>query len=630
MPQWLRLTLLCLVGVTACGVGALFSGDGGSCHTDGNCPSGHLCCDGTCRTRCDGGSDGTGPNINSSIVTVQLLSDYTPRHAFDEVLVQLDQRPAVLMPVGVAAHFDMPRQVASFIAVPRGDHRATVTLLLRGAQVDVGTASASVVADTTIVVTVARIRAPCSADQDCLPTTPVCAAAHCISGMCLERPVPDACVMGERCFIGAGCVSADGECGEDADCDDQIACTRDLCTAGLCSNLADDAACDHALCAPFEAAANNVTGCLPPPCSADNCISAPCVSAACVEDQCVKTPLCLADERCCDGVCGVDCGDPRPCAGRATGAICRPSAGACDVAETCDGLADVCPPDVRLTMGTVCRAIAGPCDLLDICDGVSAACPPDAVADPDTECRAASNGCDAPEVCNGVSALCSVDVLHPAGFTCRAATGMCDLAERCDGLDAACPPDMVSTGNVCRSAAGPCDVAEVCTGGKECPADGFASTAVVCRSARGPCDRADTCSGSSVACPADQHQPASSMCRAPTAGPCDDGAFCDGSSDACPPNRFTSTSVVCRPANGVCDVAERCTGQSFACPADGYASASTVCRGADASGCDLAESCTGASPTCPPDQRIPDGADCGMLDPYTYLVCCAGACECTR
>ena len=66
-----------------------------------------------------------------------------------------------------------------------------------------------------------------------------------------------------------------------------------------------------------------------------------------------------------------------------------PSAGVCDVAETCDGVGDDCPARRVAPTGTACRASAGVCDVAETCDGVGADCPADA-APSSTECRASA------------------------------------------------------------------------------------------------------------------------------------------------------------------------------------------------------------------------------------------------
>src|SRR5204863_3736224 len=98
-------------------------------------------------------------------------------------------------------------------------------------------------------------------------------------------------------------------------------------------------------------------------------------------------------------VLDADCDDASPCsvdtctAGGcshvpATAAVvCRPSAGACDVAETCTGATFVCPPDAFEPTTTVCRLATVTCDISETCDGSSAACPADVFAPSTTPCR---------------------------------------------------------------------------------------------------------------------------------------------------------------------------------------------------------------------------------------------------
>jgi hypothetical protein len=66
---------------------------------------------------------------------------------------------------------------------------------------------------------------------------------------------------------------------------------------------------------------------------------------------------------------------------------CRAAAGACDVAETCDGESAACPADALVPAGTQqCRPGAGACDPAETCDGAAAACPADAFAPDETTC----------------------------------------------------------------------------------------------------------------------------------------------------------------------------------------------------------------------------------------------------
>jgi hypothetical protein len=325
------------------------------------------------------------------------------------------------------------------------------------------------------------------------------------------------------------------------------------------------------------------------------------------------------------------------------GTTCRASAGACDLAETCTGSSATCPPDLKST--APCRGLAGTCDVVETCDGVSNDCPADQVASSTTPCRPAAGVCDVAELCDGVSVHCPADLKSTA--LCRAAAGVCDVAESCDGVSDDCPVDtFLSSAVECRASAGICDVAETCTGvGPDCPPDGFQPPTVVCRAAVGVCDAAESCTGSSVTCPPDvkstsvcraaagdcdlpevcdgvsndcpSDQKSTSVCR-PVAGPCDTPESCDGVSDTCPADAFLPSSTQCRASAGICDVAEHCTGTSAACPPDGFQPSTTPCRAA-AGECDVAETCSGSSAFCPIDQKStaecrPAAGECDLAE----------------
>jgi hypothetical protein len=216
--------------------------------------------------------------------------------------------------------------------------------------------------------------------------------------------------------------------------------------------------------------------------------------AACATGATSASGFC-ADGVCCDTACGG--GDPGDCqacsvttgaavdgtcAPRAAGAVCRAAAGACDVAEACNGTSTACPADQLASAGTTCRPTAGACDVAEACTGSSAACPADQLASAGTTCRPAAGACDVAEACTGSSAACPADRLASAGTTCRPAAGACDVAEACTGSTAACPADRLEpAGEVCRPAAGPCDLAESCTGSAgACPANRFKPDLSLC------------------------------------------------------------------------------------------------------------------------------------------------------
>jgi hypothetical protein len=130
--------------------------------------------------------------------------------------------------------------------------------------------------------------------------------------------------------------------------------------------------------------------------------------------------------------------------------VCRPAAGACDVAETCSGTADACPPDARAAAGTTCRAAAGTCDLAETCSGTTADCPPDGFRAAGTECRAAAGACDVAESCGGTSPACPAD----AGRADADADGACDEVDACPAT--ADPAQQDADGDGAGDACDPC------------------------------------------------------------------------------------------------------------------------------------------------------------------------------
>ncbi|MDX2165860.1 MAG: hypothetical protein SF182_02310 [Deltaproteobacteria bacterium] len=215
----------------------------------------------------------------------------------------------------------------------------------------------------------------------------------------------------------------------------------------------------------------------------------------------------LADGDCCSPQCQLDAGGT-PCTADAS--PCTPDV--CDAAGMCTHAAG--------NANVVCRIASGDCDVAERCDGVASVCPPDAVQPAATVCRAALDVCDAPEACDGATVGCPADQRRPAGTLCRAALGSCDLSESCDGVQVECPPDALQPANTpCRSAVGVCDSAEACDGvTPSCPAD--SKRTGVCRIAAGVCDAAEDCDGAGVDCPADA--------ALGDGTPCPDDLFCDG------------------------------------------------------------------------------------------------------
>jgi hypothetical protein len=246
----------------------------------------------------------------------------------------------------------------------------------------------------------------------------------------------------------------------------------------------------------------------------------------------------------CTGVAGQGCP-----ADSVAGAfvVCRSAVGECDAPDTCDGSNVTCTADGKQPANTGCTADPNPCTR-DVCDGVGDACTHPA-GNAGTLCRPAAGVCDLAETCDGSNTTCPTDAKAPTSTPCRASAGFCDMAENCDGLNDACPTDIFQpSSTVCRSSAGVCDVAENCTGSSaNCPGNSFAPSSSVCRSAAGVCDLAENCTGSGAACPTDVFKPSSTVCRS-AVGACDIAEQCTGSGAACPADAVspdTDSDTVC-------------------------------------------------------------------------------------
>ncbi len=297
---------------------------------------------------------------------------------------------------------------------------------------------------------------------------------------------------------------------------------------------------------------------------------------------------------------GAACGTHSDCEGGfcVDGVCCNTACGggaandcqACSVAMggTADG---TCGP---VSAGRSCRVSAGDCDVAESCDGVASLCPADGFAASTVTCRPSAGDCDLAEACSGTTAVCPVDAVAPVTAVCRPSAGACDSAESCNGTTAVCPPDLLAPATTeCRPSAGACDPAESCSGSSAaCPVDALADASVTCRASTGQCDVAESCTGSSVACPTDAYAPGTTECRA-AAGPCDLAESCTGVSDSCPPDVFAANTTVCRPSTGTCDVADHCAGDSAQCPANASQPDGTACS--DSLVCNGAEACTGGA-----------------------------------
>jgi hypothetical protein len=177
------------------------------------------------------------------------------------------------------------------------------------------------------------------------------------------------------------------------------------------------------------------------PCtSGASCVSGHCVEGVCCDSACgggfggTSCSSCLATN-----TGGVDGTCAPLSASIAPTVTCRAAIDAhCDVAEVCSGASTSCPTDAFAPAGTVCHA-APTC--FAQCSGASGACPTTPVAAA-TVCRASAGACDLAESCDGTSTSCPADGLASTATVCRASTASCDPAEHCDGTSTTCPTDV--------------------------------------------------------------------------------------------------------------------------------------------------------------------------------------------
>jgi mono/diheme cytochrome c family protein len=94
--------------------------------------------------------------------------------------------------------------------------------------------------------------------------------------------------------------------------------------------------------------------------------------------------------------------------------VCRAPAGACDIAETCDGSSTQCPPDVLKPASAVCRIAAGQCDVAEVCSGSSPVCPDDARAPDGTACSLPN------ALANCEGGQCTTNTCDPGWDECNA------------------------------------------------------------------------------------------------------------------------------------------------------------------------------------------------------------------
>jgi hypothetical protein len=262
------------------------------------------------------------------------------------------------------------------------------------------------------------------------------------------------------------------------------------------------------------------------------------------------------------------------CDGKANGFPCRASAGACDVAETCNGVSPLCPADAKST--AVCRADAGQCDVAaESCDGVSNDCPADAFEPAGTSCGSASDTeCTNPDTCNG-SGTCQAND-EPATATCGDAGTECTNQDFCNG-SGSCTDNGFKTSGIACSDSNACTQTDQCNGSGQC----VGSNPVVC-TASDQCHVAGIC------------DPGTGVCSNPNKADdtsCTDGDACT-QTDTCQTGTCTGSNPVTCAALDQCHVAGTCEPTSGIC-SNPNKTDGTACT--DNNACTIGDSCQAGS-----------------------------------
>ncbi|MBI4702842.1 MAG: hypothetical protein HY744_17130 [Deltaproteobacteria bacterium] len=244
----------------------------------------------------------------------------------------------------------------------------------------------------------------CVTQDDCGEKGTTCHPAGCEAGKCgfndADESTPCAEDGGKVCDGKGTCVECtkSEHCTGATHCDAYAnKCVPPSCENGMQDGEETDADCGGVQCAPCghgktcEGASD---------CASKYCESGQC-SACAGDDDCAGA----ADTYCSSGHCvakknlGATCSNPGPClSGHCADGVCcdEPCAGLCDACSKEGGAPDngTCQP---LAQDMECRPAAGACDVAEVCDGMKSACPADVLKGKGTPCQ--SGTCDGSGSC---------------------------------------------------------------------------------------------------------------------------------------------------------------------------------------------------------------------------------------
>ncbi|MEK6677058.1 MAG: hypothetical protein AABZ47_15570 [Planctomycetota bacterium] len=438
-------------------------------------------------------------------------------------------------------------------------------------------------------------------------------------------------------------------CESDADCFDANPCTTDTCTAGLCTNPANDAVNpnDGLFCNGIEDHCQNgqVIYTTPPPNCGDSlsCTSDSCNEATNQCDHILLPGKCLISGICREGSSNNPANGCQECnpfldttdwsptpAGTACGDLNNSE---CDHVNTCDG-AGVCLNNYEQAGEPCGNPASNTCTLPDICNG-SGMCNPRDMAN-NTVCND-GNPCSLTDrcqlgICLGTGTPCSNPNL-PFCFD----TGGSFLCVQCLGDEDCVDDPQRCTGVACLSDVHTCfefpddvncDDGMYCNGVEQC--NGVTGQ---CGSGTSPCPVGQSCdenTNSCVACTTDAQ--------------CNDGMFCNGVERCVSNNCTAGTPTNCSFLNTTCTVGvcneslDQCvmqpSNQGGVCNDGNSCTTQDVCTngicvgGGPPPNCDDGIVCT--NDTCHPTlgcQHANNTSPCNDNNPCTSNdVCSNGAC----
>jgi hypothetical protein len=361
-------------------------------------------------------------------------------------------------------------------------------------------------------------------------------------------------------------------------------------------------------------------------------------------------PCDVADK--CDGTTGACPADAKV----ATTTVCRAAAGVCDLDDHCDGVSDACPTDAKKPVGTACADDGLPCTS-DVCSGTGNTCthPP---GNAGTVCRATAGACDVAETCDGANSTCPQNQYAPASTICVATScsaGKQTSASSCTGSSVSCPAAKTQGCGLyaCGATAclttcskdGDCALTAFCNAGvcqskrangvscknlgNSACTSGFCVDGVCCNSAcSGQCQACDvatsvgTCTpvvgkphGSRPACNTD-----GSVCAGTCDGTVATGCSYPGQSTEC---RTPSCSANTASLAAYCDGAGTCPASQTQ-PCAPFLCGPTECAGNCKTDDDCASTARCAGGVCV--TKSPDGTPCSTGDTCASHECVDGVC----